>query len=329
MDLGTMEYEEYPESWTSHQFRAMGSDIAVWLELNDSLEAEKAFIQVETIFEANEQVFSRFRPDSELSWLNRNTGRWLELSDVMWNVLDIALAMAIVTDGRFDPTILNTLETFGYSLNFEQLADRDNVISNFPGAYDRPGWSAVELDPARQALYLPPGVTIDLGGIVKGFTAQQAVEQLRSLGPGLVDAGGDLVAGQAPSGYPGWPVSISTPLTGSDSQQWDLCNLWLANQALATSGTDYRRWLAGGRVVHHLIDPFSGAPAQTDALTVTILSDDAAQAEAWATASVIAGSTQGMEALLDAGMAGLMVTHSGVVLVTPLMQQVLQLEVVE
>lgn len=77
--------------------------------------------------------------------------------------------------------------------------------------------------------------------------------------------------------------------------------------------------------MHHLIDPSTRMPAGTDCLTATVLADDAAQAEAWATAALVAGSVSGMKALLRAQLAGLMVTQSGNIQLTPRMSQVLQL----
>ncbi|MEJ2747374.1 MAG: FAD:protein FMN transferase [Anaerolineae bacterium] len=317
--------ESYPNSWHKHAFHAMGCEMALWLETADSNEAATAFAQVEALFETNEQALSRFRPDSELSQLNARSGRWVVVSDLMWDVLTLALGMAAITNGRFDPTTLNALEQYGYTVSFEQLkrTDRTGQVPNFA---PQPGrWTAVELDVVRQAVYLPHGLRVDLGGIAKGYTAQQAVDLLAAWGPCLVDAGGDLAAGDAPVGQPGWPVAISAPWTSDDVEPPDLFTLWLANQALATSGVDYRNWQQNGRTAHHLIDPATGQPAVTDGLTVSIMGDDAAQTEAWATATLVAGSDAGMEALLDADLAGLMVLRNGRILVTPPMHQHIQM----
>lgn len=318
-------YKPYPDSWHRHGFRAMGSEMAVWLETTDSHTATTALAQIEALFAANEQALSRFRPDSELSQLNARSGQWMVVSDLLWDVLTLALEMAAMTDGRFDPTMLNALEQSGYIVSFEQLAsidsnDRPSTMMSFPGQ-----WAAVELDEVRQAVYLPEGVRLDLGGIAKGYTAQQAVDKLRMLGPCLVDAGGDLAAGAAPQAYPGWPVAITAPWTGTATEPVDLCTLWLADGALATSGIDYRTWQWHGRPSHHLIDPTTGHPATTDGLTVTILVEDAVQAEAWATATLVAGSRAGMETLLAMNLAGLMVLQNGRILVTPLMHHHLQM----
>jgi thiamine biosynthesis lipoprotein len=316
--------DSYPDNWYRHTFRAMGSEMAVWLETTDPDTATTALAQVKALFERNEQALSRFRPDSELSQLNASSEQWVAVSDLLWDVLSLALGMAAVTDGFFDPTTLNALEKYGYSVTYDQLTfiDLSTPVSGplYPGQ-----WTAIDLDEARHAVFLPAGVRVDLGGIAKGFTAQQAVDRLRNLGPCLVDAGGDLAAGSAPAGFPGWPVAVSSPWSVENQEQFNLCSLWLSNEALATSGIDYRNWQLDGRLMHHLIDPASGAPAVTDGLTMTILADDAAQAEAWATAALIAGSGPGMEALLEAGLAGLMVTQGGGVLATPRLHKRLQL----
>jgi thiamine biosynthesis lipoprotein len=302
----------------------MGSEMAVWLETTGSGAADTAFVRVVALFAANEQALSRFRTDSELSKLNAHSGEWVAVSDLLWDVLALAIRMAAMTDGRFDPTMLNALEQCGYTDSFEKLAhnSRNERSSNFVAFPGR--WAAVELDERLKAAYLPPGIRVDLGGIAKGYTAQQAVELLRPFGPCLVDAGGDLVAGDGPRGFPGWPVAVCGPWPGEGNETADLFTAWLANRSLATSGIDYRTWYRNGRTAHHLIDPASGWPADTDGLTVTILTDEAATAEAWATATLVAGSAAGMDALLNADLAGLMVSKNGRVLVTPFMHRYIQ-----
>ncbi len=316
----------FPENWSRLEFHAMGCEISVWLETADSDTAAVALSKVRTLFEANEQALSRFRPDSELSQFNANSGKWVPVSDLFWNVSTLALEMASNTDGRFDPTTLNALEQYGYSVSFEQLAQKNgNSLTQSQNPPPFPGqWTDVELDDERHALFLPAGTRIDLGGIAKGYTAQQAVNLLQDLGPCLVDAGGDLVAGDAPQGYPGWPVAISAPWIDETIESPDMVTLWLSNEALATSGIDYRNWQRDGQLVHHLIDPTSGVPARTDGLTVTVLAEDMVRAEAWATATMVAGSRKGMETLLEMSLAGLMVTQTGTVIATPPMHQRLQ-----
>ncbi|MFN2190447.1 MAG: FAD:protein FMN transferase [Candidatus Promineifilaceae bacterium] len=300
--------------------------MSLWLETAESDTASAALAQAKALFEVNEQALSRFRPNSELSRLNARTGQWVVVSELLWGVLAQAMEMAARTHGRFDPTTLNALEHFGYTVSFEQLGQKSlesqSLTQSVPSHHE--SWTVIQKDEERHAVFLPAGVRLDLAGIAKGYTAQQAVELLRPFGPCLVDAGGDLAAGAAPRDYPGWPVSVSSPWMDEGIEPTDMFTLWLADEALATSGIDYRNWRQDDQLVHHIIDPASWAPAATDGLTATILADEAGQAEAWATATLVAGSVLGMEVLVEEDLAGLMVTQSGSVVVTPPMHRRLQ-----
>ncbi|MCA9946200.1 MAG: FAD:protein FMN transferase [Anaerolineales bacterium] len=317
-----MKPQAHPATWQSHSFWAMGSQVVLWLDSSDVLQAAAAFAQAEALFVRNERALSRFRPDSELMQLNARSGQWVTVSDLLWREVALAVEMARQTDGRFDPTLLKALVQAGYDCSFEQVRSGDHFSWwESEKLYGR--WADVALDETRQAVRLPAGVALDLGGIAKGDTAQQARNLLQLVGPCLVDAGGDLVAGAAPLGQLGWPVALSQP-GADDFGQDDLATFWLANGALATSGIDYRRWLQNGRLAHHLIDPRTGQSASTDLLTATVLAHDAAAAEAWATATLIAGADVGMALLLDRGLAGLVVVGDGRILATPQMDQLLQ-----
>lgn len=316
--------QAHPLTWQSHAFRAMGSQIVLWLDTADKAAAARAFDEVEALFAANEQALSRFRSDSELSQLNARSGDWVVVSELLWSQVNVAVQMAAMTDGRFDPTLLNALQRAGYYQSFAMMSNNGLNSPSWEAAPLLGQWAAIEFDERQRALRVPVGVQIDLGGIAKGGTAQQAVAHLEATGPCLVDAGGDLVAGAAPADCLGWPVAISSPWAGADDGAPDLATIWLAEATMATSGVDYRNWDQGGMAMHHLIDPQTGSPAATDGLTVTVLAAGAAQAEAWATATLVAGSAAGMEALLDHDLAGMLITQDGRILVTPRMDQRLQ-----
>ncbi|MCB0005944.1 MAG: FAD:protein FMN transferase [Anaerolineales bacterium] len=319
-----MTMQEPPATWHTHNFRAMGSLIGLWLDLDDAAEASAAFARVEALFADNEQALSRFRPESELNQLNDGSGDWVPVSALLWQQVNQAVRMAALTDGYFDPTLANALEQAGYGQTFANMAGDVGPSTVSYGSAALGQWTGVEFDMGRRAIRLPAGVRLDLGGIAKGDTGQQAVALLSDIGPCLVDAGGDLVAGPAPREAPGWPVAIGSPWHGLDQEPPDLAQLWLAEEAMATSGVDYRRWLQGDTMRHHLIDPWTGEPAATDGLTVTVLASQAAVAEAWATATLVAGSGYGMANLLDHDVAGLMVTQTGRILATPAMDEKLQ-----
>jgi thiamine biosynthesis lipoprotein len=155
-------------------------------------------------------------------------------------------------------------------------------------------------------------VRLDLGGTAKGWAAAAAVRRLRSAGPALVDAGGDIVvSGPMADGGP-WPIAIASPFGEGDAP---LGVLRLSAGAVATSGRDYRRWRQGGEERHHLIDPRTGRPAETDVLAATVVAGDAVSAEAAAKTALILGSRAGM-AWIEArpGLAALLALADGRVL---------------
>src|SRR5699024_3380998 len=138
------------------------------------------------------------------------------------------------------------------------------------------------------------GVRIDLGGIGKGYAAERAAEVLATAGPCLVSAGGD-VATRGGS----WPIGVDT----ADGT----ITLELRQGGLATSGRDRRTWRRDGRELHHLIDPRTGEPAETDLLRVTVVAADAIEAEIAAKELFLAGSREASAT----DLAAVLVTDDG------------------
>src|SRR4029079_16386541 len=130
---------------------------------------------------------------------------------------------------------------------------------------------------------LEGGAKLDLGGIGKGYAAERAAEVLATAGPCLVDAGGDV----AVRGGHAWPVGVDT----GDG----VVTLERERGALATSGSDRRRWIRGGEERHHLIDPRTGRSADSDVLRATVFADDAVQAEVLAKLLFLAGADEAAE----------------------------------
>ncbi len=137
------------------------------------------------------------------------------------------------------------------------------------------------------------------------------MQRLAAVGPALVDAGGDIaVSGLQADGTP-WPVAVADPLRLQDRLEL----LGLGSCGVATSGTDYRRWLKDGKWKHHIIDPRTGESAETDLVSVTAIGPDVLQAEAAAKTVLILGSRAGLEWLEDhPPLSGLLVLQHGRVL---------------
>ncbi len=266
-----------------HEFTSMGTTVELLVETDDG---SGAFAAVESEFERLEQVMSRFRPDSELSRLN-DQGE-LEASPDLAEVVSLALEARERTAGRFDPTVHDAIVAAGYDRTFAELpADADDVPAQTACG------GGIEVDGRR--IRLEPGFRLDLGGIGKGFAAERAAELLALTGPCLVSAGGDIALRGVPEeGF--WPVAVEDGPT-----------LALSEGGLATSGSDRRRWRRGGRERHHLIDPVTGAPAESDLLRVTAVGADAIDAEVLAKSLFLGGRA----AAESAGVPAVLVTVDG------------------
>jgi FAD:protein FMN transferase len=256
-----------------HAFRAMGTEVELFVQGT----AGDRFAHVEAEFERLEQSMSRFRPDSELSRLNRD-GRIVASQDLR-DVVAAAIDARERTDGLFDPTVHDAVVAAGYDRTFAEL---DTGAGSTDGA--RCG-GRIELDGRR--IVLEPGVRLDLGGIAKGYAVDRACDLLADAGQSLVNAGGDVaVRGGA------WPVGVETPGGG--------LTLLLEHGALVTSGRDRRRWGEQGAERHHLIDPRTGRSAETELLRVTVFADSALEAEVLAKTAFLGGSTEAPRVLVTA-----------------------------
>ncbi len=245
-------------------------------------------------------MLSRFDAASDLSQLNRSELTLSPVSAPLFSALQAALWAAEVTGGLYDPTLLAELEQAGYDRSFDQIVERAQFqwpvaaprpLAGAGGVERRPfDWRSVQLEAEQQAVRRPRGLRFDLGGMGKGWTVDRAADLLHGQGPFLVNAGGDLYAGGRPDGVQGWRVEIEHPLRPEDT----IASLQLQDAALATSTVTKRRWRKDGGIRHHLIDPRSGQPAQTDALSVSVIARRTLVAEVHAKAALLLGAEAGL-----------------------------------
>jgi thiamine biosynthesis lipoprotein len=261
----------------------MGCDVVVF----GASPAERRAI--ERLFHERDRVFSRFNPESELNRVNAAAGRPVRVSPVFAEMLGLALDAARETGGLVDPTLGAELEAAGYVTDFSALEESAHP----PGTIEPRQRVAVRL--VEGCVVAPKGVRLDLNGVVKGRTVDDALALLHT--QGFVSAGGDLAVRGT--------FVAALPHGGTIS---------LVRGALATSGTDRRRWLRGGRVQHHLIDPGTGAPASSPWEQVTVCGLSCVGADVAAKAAFLLRSAG--PAWLDVrGLPGRFVTSAGDVVV--------------
>lgn len=238
-----------------HAFRAMGTDVTLISGGDaDPRTFRRAARDVELVFAREEQRFSRFRPDSELSRVNERAGRRTQVTSGFFALLGFALEAAGSTRGLFDPTALPALVAAGYDRDFDQVLAGARAALHPPEPCGR--WSEVELD--GDLLRLPPGVALDFGGVAKGWTVDLAAQAAIS-GAGLpwavVNVGGDLrLAGCGPR------TRIEVGLDDPEAPGLEAARIRLEAGAVASSSVTRRSWGTG---LHHLIDPRTARPADT------------------------------------------------------------------
>lgn len=262
-----------------------------------------------------EDRWSRFRPTSDVSRLNRADGNWVQVHPDTLMLLERARTGWQVTDGWFDPTVLPAIVAAGYDTTFEVVAGRSDPAPIRDGAApepDRrtdgpgpaPGLARLELDRRCSRVRLPSGVGVDPGAIGKGLAADLVVDRMLDLGAAgaMANVGGDLRVAGRPPVPAGWGVEVAIP--GSN----DTLLLGLAEAGVATSTPAYRRWQREGRVVHHLVDPHTGRPAAHPAWSATVVAGAGWLAEVLATSLVLGAPP---DHLLTLGATGFVTDDAG------------------
>ena len=270
-------------------FEAMGTGIEAWCPDEASAGALRVW------FEDVEAVCSRFRPDSELSRVNRSGGGEVVVSEMFAEVMEAADRARSLTDGLVDAGVGSAVTGWGYDRTFPLVRGIDEP----PSASPAPEWA---LDSRR--LVWAGHTRFDLGGIAKGWSCDRAVEAGMA---GVVSAGGDIRSADQ-----GTTVSVIDPWGGT------AVRIRLGAGGLATSSTSRRRWKAGTRDVCHVIDPRSMEPVTTPILSATVVADSAADAEAGAKAVLLHG-VDGLAWAEDTGWieSAVVVWHDGSVYATP------------
>jgi FAD:protein FMN transferase len=249
--------------------------------------ADEALSLLADQLRAIDETCSRFRDDSELRTVERTGGgRPVAVSALLYEALEVACAVAVLTAGMVDPTVGSAVAALGYDRDFDQMSPLQPLLESEPRP--APGWWQIVLDPDLHTVAIPPGVHVDLGSTAKALTSDRAAQRIAAeLGCGvLVSLGGDVaVSGTAPSG--GWTVGIA-PTCSTAADEVDQV-VALVGGGLASSGTTARAWKRDGRTVHHIIDPWTGEAASPVWSLVTTSGQTCVEANAWSTAAVVWG----------------------------------------
>lgn len=247
-----------------------------------------------------EALMSFQRPDSEVSLINRNAGvRPVSVSgETLW-VCERAVRFAALSEGAFDITIGPLVELWGIGTENAAVPETEQIEALLPLV----DYRKIQIDSENGTIYLPAeGMKIDLGGIAKGYAADEAARILLDGGisRAIIDFGGNVYALGAKSGEQPWRVGIQHPRAGRGSY---IGIAEAEDKAFVSSGDYERYFMQSGNRYHHILDTETGYPVRNDIIGVTIISGDALTADALSTAVFSLGVEKGMRLLSSIGNA--------------------------
>ena len=257
---------------------------------------------VQALVQQAERTFSRFSADSEITKINQSRGQWVNINSQTFTLLEDALSAYQATEGLFNPFLGETMQALGYNHSFETLAQSkiypgipEKILGPSPAIEPLPidKSAYLELDAEGGRVRLSGDVTLDLGGIAKGWIAQYACNklQLKGVSNGLIDAGGDIILWGNDPLHNEWGVGVAHPFDPTI----EIANLWFNKKtALATSSTIKRSWQQSNQErVHHIIDPRTRRSSASDLIQVTVLASDLIIAEQYTKCLLILGAEAG------------------------------------
>jgi len=258
---------------------------------------DTAFAEIKKV----DDLMSDYKSDSEISLLNRDAfGREVKVSESTFEVLQKSTEFSRLSGGAFDITIKPLVELWRSAAEANSVPDEAELQL----ASSKVGYEKLYLDANEMTVrFAIEGMRLDLGGIAKGYAIDRAIEAMKTGGAvgGLVDVGGDIRCfGMPPEGKSTWRIGLQDPDVSRESDQFltgaagrVLKVLKLKNAAVATSG-GYRRFvLIGGKKYSHIMDRRTGESAEGMS-SVTIISQDAVDADALATAVSVMGAEKGL-----------------------------------
>ena len=249
----------------------------------DKAQAEKATDACFARIAELNQIFTDYDPTSELMRLCAPDAVYpVTVSAPMMDLLTRSVELARLTDGAFDPTCGHLSQLWRRTRRQGKLPPADRLQS----AIAATGWQRITLEPATRQVTLQPGTLLDLGGIAKGYAADECLRLLRQYGlhRAVVQAGGDTAVGDPPPGKPGWEIKIRTfTRPGAEDA---LTTLILANRAVSTSGDLYQHIEIGGTRYSHILSLKTGL-GLTKSIACTVIAPDCTTSDALATAMCV------------------------------------------
>lgn len=297
--------------------QALGGDATIVLTIGNGDDTQRIFDEVWRQTFTFERQFSRFIPESVLSQFNRKAGLAIPISSEFKDILKDAIDMSTRTDGLYNPFILPALQRAGYRRS--AMPGYENDTYEDYSSHQVVGTDQLVLK--GDTAIIPRGTALDLGGCGKGYLADQLAAFLdrQDLAGYWVSLSGDMVtSGVDEHGNP-WHTNVQSAAPSAKLAGWQVVSMG-QRLGIATSGT-FRRDNHSTLKAHHIINPLTLLPAETDILLATIVAKNALEADVLASCAVMVGSRQAPDFLHKQGiLAALLQTTTGDIHIGSLLQ---------
>jgi thiamine biosynthesis lipoprotein len=262
--------------------------------------AKKAFNRIAQL----DATMSDYKETSELNrFCHKGVKKPVKLSSELFRVFSVSQKLAARTDGAFDITVGAVVRLWRRARRTNEMPAKERIVQ----ALQLTGYKKLHLNAKTQTAWLEKeGMLLDLGGIAKGFAADEAMRVLKGegIGSALIAAGGDIVVSAAPPQKRGWVVAIVSAQAqqNREAQKIDLQNpsndssvknLLLVNAAVSTSGDAEQFVEIDGIRYSHIVDPRTGLGVKGQS-SVTVVARRGADADALATAVSVLGAERGL-----------------------------------
>lgn len=247
------------------------------------------------------------KSDSEIVKINNNAGkRSVKVSDGFLNVINKAIYYGRLSDGAFDISIRPVDKLWGIGTKNERIPKEKEIKENLKFV----NYKNIETDNFNKTVFLRnKNMAIDLGGIAKGYAADELVKILKenNIKSGLINLGGNIYAYKKDKNDKPFNIGIQDP---KEENGQTFAIIKVKNKSVVTSGNYERYFIKNGKRYHHIMDPKTGAPSESGIISSTIISDKSIDGDALSTATFILGVKKGMELINSlSGVEAIFVTN--------------------
>lgn len=279
-------------------------------DMDGSLDEEacsEVFTEAWNLCRQLDKTLSRTVEVSDVSKINSAGGQWVEVSDYTLDVIKAGIHYSEISGGAFDITIGTVTDLWDYHSDDPQVPSQaviDEALSHV-------GYQKIQIDGNRVRL-TDPKTQIDLGGIAKGYVADQIAALMQEMGvtSGIVNLGGNVVTIGSKPEAEGFVVGIEKPY--SDRTE-TIGSVTSANQTIVTSGVYERQFEVDGKIYHHILSTKTGYPVETDLDAVSLVAEigHSMDADALSTICLIKGSKEGPAFLESQGINAIFCLSNG------------------